>query len=409
MTRRRVLSALLCLSLLLLTGCWDLREMNHLALVMAVGIDKAEEPGRLQVTVQIARPKGKAGAQGGGGGTEQEGRHVYVATADGDTLFGAIRNLAQFTSRRIMWAHNNVVIIGESLAREDITPVIDFFTRNQELRMRTWVMVTRGSDARSIVASRTGMEEIPAMSISALMRYAQLPGESVRTDVVQLTSDFYAADREPVISAISLRPRAISPGPPADQELLEQAELAGSGIFHHKRLVGFVNRETGRGLLWLRREMENAVLTIPCPPGHKGTMAVEVRSTKVDTGTTLNGRLPGFTVNVKLEGLLSEQGCTTGEMLQSELRAFAEKELVKKIESEVKATLDVLQTELKVDAIGYGRLVHKEHPAWWRINKGRWEQLFPEVRSRVHAEARIPRMGLYVKPMHSKPSGGAQP
>lgn len=409
MIRRRAGAALLCLCLLLLTGCWDLREMNHLALVMAVGIDKAEEPGRLQVTVQIARPKGKGGSQGGVGGEEQAGKPVYVATADGDTLFGAIRNLAQFTSRRIMWAHNNVVVIGESLAREDITPVVDFFTRNQELRMRTWVIVARGSDARSVVASSTGMEDIPANSISALLRYAQLPGESVRSDVVQLTSDFFGSDRQPVLSAITLRPRALSPGTTETQALLEQAELAGSAIFSHKRLAGFVSRETGRGLLWLRREMKNAVLTIPCPAGHPGNMAVEVRSAKVDITPALNGRLPNFTVNVRLNGSLSEQGCTTGHMLQSELKAVAEKELAKKIESEVKATLTVLQTELKVDAIGYGRIVHKEYPGWWRVNKERWEQLFPEVKSRVYVEARIPKMGLYVRPMHDTTPQGDRP
>ncbi|HYG58153.1 MAG TPA: Ger(x)C family spore germination protein [Symbiobacteriaceae bacterium] len=398
----------LLLLLLLLTGCWDLREMNHLALVMAVGVDKAEEPGRLAVTVQIARPAGTGQSPGGGGKQDTAGGQVYIATADGDTIFGAIRNLAQFTSRRIMWAHNNVVVIGESLAREDITPVIDFFTRNQELRMRTWVVVASGTDARSIVATHTGMEDIPANSISALFRYAQLPGETVPTDMAMITADFFGSDRNPVIAGIGLRERAVrSTGDPENPQLIEQVELAGTAILNGTRVVGFVQRETGRGLLWLRRQMKNAVLTIPCPQGREGNMAVEIRSPQVRIQSSVEGRVPVMTFHVETEGWLSEQGCLTPNLRESALKAYAEKALAQKIEREMRMTLQVLQQELKTDAIGYARMVHIQHPGWWLRNQTRWEALFPMVKTQILISTHIPKMGLYIEPVQVRRPGGS--
>ncbi|MBH9787576.1 Ger(x)C family spore germination protein, partial [Clostridioides difficile] len=42
---------LLCILTLLLSGCWSKRELNELAIVVALGIDKIDE--EYEITVQI--------------------------------------------------------------------------------------------------------------------------------------------------------------------------------------------------------------------------------------------------------------------------------------------------------------------------------------------------------------------
>ena len=45
--------------MLLVSGCWDMREINELGLVMAVAVDKSTNyPNNYLVTVQLANPKG---------------------------------------------------------------------------------------------------------------------------------------------------------------------------------------------------------------------------------------------------------------------------------------------------------------------------------------------------------------
>lgn len=394
--RRQRLIAALCGLALLLSGCWDLREMNHLALVMAVGIDKAETPGRIQVTIQVARPsaesKGQGPAKGGG-------KSVYIATADGDTIFAAIRNLAQFTSRRIMWAHNNIVVIGESLAREDITPVMDFFTRNQELRMRTWVAVARGSQARDIVTTSTGMEDIPGISLSALLRYAQLPGEAIRSELGDVLHAFLARDDSPIIAALELKPRSLSPSDdPRQEERGMQAVLSGSAVFRHTRLVGFTEREIGRGLLWVRRRMENSVLSIPCP-GSKSSMAVEVRRPKISVSSSIAGQTPALHFRVQTLAWLAEEDCPTPEFDTLGLKEYAQNALAKEIASDMKEAIQFLQQEVKADAGQFARTLHAQQPAWWHRYQARWEEIFPRVKTTVSVTVKIRKMSLYTRPM----------
>jgi spore germination protein KC len=394
--------ALLVAALLLTTGCWDIREMNQLAMVMAVGIDKAEEPGRVSVTVQIARPSGE-GRSGNASSGQGKSASVYIATADGDTLFSAIRNLAQFTSRRIMWAHNNVVVVGESLAREDLTPVIDFFTRNQELRMRTWIVVARNVAARAIVSAPTGMEDVPANSISALLRYAQLPGESVRIDISDVAAAYFAKDLYPVIPTMTLRNRALKATErPDPKALLPQADLAGSAIFRHARLIGYVERDAGRGLRWLRREMQNAAITVPCLNDPEHSIAMEIRSPKTNISTTVSGQVATFSVQVQTAAWVTEQDCKTPDVGTAAFKAYTEKALAKKIETEMRQTLTALQKEMKADGVKFGRLLHIQHPQWWRTNAKRWDELFPKAQTRFTITVKVQKMGLYTRPMGSK-------
>lgn len=401
MTLRRWTACVIALTMLLgLTGCWDVREMNQLALVMAVGIDKAEQPGRYEVTIQVARP-GAAGKGKGGKGGSGGGQSVYTASADGDTIFAAIRNLAQFTSRRIMWAHNNVVVIGESLARDDITPVVDFFTRNQELRMRTWVVVARDTTAKAVVSAKTGMEDVPADSISALFRYGQLTGESVRTDMNEVASAYFAKDLHPVISAVRLTERSLETSDrPGEHGGSMQVELRGSAIFHRARLVGYLDEEAGRGLLWLRREMGNAVITIPCPGQAERHIAVEIRTPKVKLDSDISGSTPTVRVRVNASGYLSEQDCVTPGFRNLELKEFAEAAYRAKIESEIRAALDVLQNDFRTDAVRFARMFHVDHPDWFRSHIGGWDSIFPRIKTQVLIRVDIPKMGLYTKPMN---------
>ncbi|MGE6258324.1 hypothetical protein ACQKCU_10490 [Heyndrickxia sporothermodurans] len=52
---------------ILLSGCWDKKELTDLSIVNAIGIDKTEN-GRYLLTFQIINPGNVAAEQSGGGG-----------------------------------------------------------------------------------------------------------------------------------------------------------------------------------------------------------------------------------------------------------------------------------------------------------------------------------------------------
>lgn len=45
-------------------GCWNRRELDTLAIVTAVGVDKSKEDGRISITFQIMKPSEIKGSGG---------------------------------------------------------------------------------------------------------------------------------------------------------------------------------------------------------------------------------------------------------------------------------------------------------------------------------------------------------
>ncbi|MCF6093301.1 Ger(x)C family spore germination protein [Microaerobacter geothermalis] len=379
-----------------LSGCWDSRELNDLALVMAVGIDKVKNTDDFRVTVQIAKPSG--GGQPGKGGSAAADEPVWTASAEGNTIFEAIRNLAKFSSRRIMWAHNNIIIIGESVARDDITPVIDFFTRNVELRMRTWVAVARG-EARNYVSAKTGLENIPAMSISSLFRYSELPSESVKTEVIDLFSDFLSDSIQPMVSGLRMRERVISTENKQEHGGEKQVELAGGAVFKDTKLVGWVSPEETRGLAWIRNEMNNAIITVPCGKNKKKQISIELRYAQTDLISKIDNNMPSITIKASARGDITEQDCLTHlstEQLKEKVEQLANDE----IRNEIKLGVKKVQKEFKSDILGFGRTIHIQHrEKWYGGIKEKWEEIFPEIPVTVQVDIHINKMSLYQEPM----------
>jgi spore germination protein KC len=56
------------MSLFLLTGCWDRVELNDVALIRGIGLDKNED-NRIEVTAEISIPTIQSGGSQGGGGS----------------------------------------------------------------------------------------------------------------------------------------------------------------------------------------------------------------------------------------------------------------------------------------------------------------------------------------------------
>ena len=91
MNRPMRLLAILLTSVLALplASCGKL-ELNQMAMVMAVGLDK-EKNGMVKVTAQIVRPNTSRGSSGGVAGGQ--GDPVWTVSAEGKSIFEAIRNL----------------------------------------------------------------------------------------------------------------------------------------------------------------------------------------------------------------------------------------------------------------------------------------------------------------------------
>jgi spore germination protein KC len=382
--RKRVVSILLILPLIfVLTGCWDANEINELGFVLSVAVDKADDG--YKVTAQIAKPDTYSKTPTGS--STQKEKPFWVVSSTGKTIFEAIRNMAAISPRRIFWAHIKVIIIGEELARSDITDLLDFFTRNPELRLRTLIAVTPG-EAGKLLEIIPIMEKDLATYLEMIIENRNLTGKGYRIMLKNFLEKYLEPNGNPVASRIMLSKTIDNP----------VIELNGSAVFNKNKMVGWLDGTETRGLLWTEGKVRSTIMVINCPKDGK-PVTIEVKHGKTSFKSSIENEVPYFKISVKASGNLVEQGCTTDfndPPVLKELESVLESAIKDDIRSVLAATL-----KYKTDFIGLNDALHRQHKEDWQRLSKNWPEVLSKLKFSIDVKADIPSVSLMAKPLET--------
>ncbi|MCM3567271.1 Ger(x)C family spore germination protein [Neobacillus mesonae] len=143
---------LLCALILVLTGCWDKKEVEERSYVVAIGMDlpkgiDIEKEQAVDVTFQFSNPK--LNVKGASATEGSERKDVVTLTAP-DIV--TARNMANsFVTREISYSHNKVLIVSEDLAKKEIFyRLLSTAIKDREIRRETNLIVTKGKASEFI-------------------------------------------------------------------------------------------------------------------------------------------------------------------------------------------------------------------------------------------------------------------
>jgi len=369
-------------------GCWNRRELNNLALVFGVALDKGKTPGILNMTVEVVKPEAiKAGTQEGGkeggGGTP----YLHISSA-GPTDFSTIRNFTFESSRKLFFAHNKIIVFGEELAKEGIIPYLDLFLRNHEPRRTSWVLVAKGR-GEEILDTVPGIEKTPAMNISKLVENRKATSEATGVDLHEFATRLISATTAPVMPLIEVGHEGKTRIP----------LLSGTAVFKKDKMVGTLDKKETRGMLWVIGEVGSGVLVVPAPGG-KGKVSLEIiRASSKITPEIKNGNLI-IKVAVKEEGNLGDQSSSLN-LTEPAFFTSLERRQAEAIREEILAAVKKAK-KYNSDIFGFGEAVHRSYPQAWKDIEKKWDQHFPQIQVVVEVEARLRRIGLITQPSASK-------
>ena len=392
---KKVLLIILILTQLTLTGCWDMREINELSLVMAVAVDKADNSNDFILTVQIANPLVTGENQTTNGSSTDP---YIVISARGKTLFDATRELSRISSKRIMWAHNYIIIVGESLAKDDIMPVIDYFTHNPELRMKTPIVVSTGN-AMDYLSLKSSQEEIPGVALSEIYKSGTLTGEFIQTDLLSFSRAFYGEYTQPVMSMISFKKGKILPSDNQSADLDDEIEFGGAAVFNKDKMVGELTPEEARGVSWVFNDTNLVLVTVPEPTDPSKFVSVETKDVNTKIKTEINNGKPSVMIDVSGRGKIVEEDGTTDLSINAykiQLQRLIDKQIVK----DIHMCLTQVQKNYGCDILGFAQNIHAQHDNVWDSQiKKNWKKIYPEVPVTINVDINIYSNTLYQEPI----------
>ncbi|MBO7743789.1 Ger(x)C family spore germination protein [Paenibacillus sp. MWE-103] len=371
---------LICIGLLILiviiSGCWDRKEINDLAFVSGSAIDLTNE-GKILGTLQIPVPGSGQGSPSTGGGGSQE--KFFVITGESKNISEGVQELQKKSSRQLFTAHRSVIFIGEPLARHGIEDVLDYFTHDPRNRLTTYMMVVKGTNAKEILQTKYPFELVP---IEAVKEMEILGSESA----VTLRDFFIAASSEGIYPVMGV----IKP----------DFTLAGTAIFKNFKLIGYLNEKETYGFLWVADKIKRVRIYADLPQVG-GNVNVRVSRATSKMIPQINGNRVKFKVLVHGEGRVDENN-TSLDLNQPGNLALVRKAAEQSIKSQIQDFLFQSQKHYRTDVAGFGRKVYRDHPRNWRLLKDHWDRRFSEADVSVSVQINLRGSGLGSRPLHIK-------
>ncbi|MFP7298922.1 Ger(x)C family spore germination protein [Neobacillus niacini] len=379
---------------LLLSGCWSKKELTDLAIVAAIGIDKNEE-GRYVGTLQIINPGNVASGMQGGGGSQ--GPPVSVITGTGDSIVELSRKASRKLSRRLYYAHTNLVVIGEDLAREEpLTTILDSLERDAAFRSTAILVIAQGSKASDIVKVLTAIDKIPSNKIIKTLKFTERTwGENIAITMQDAIKILVSPGKELVVSGFRLSGDVDKGKKIESTQQTEPSSLlyaGGLAIFKNGKLTDWIGGNTARGSVFLLDKLNASAIGVKWE-GKDEAILYELIRQKTTVSAKLEKGKPHVSIEVSAEGNIGEIKVPT-DLTNPDVLLKIEKEIEKEIKNEISIAVKQAQKN-KSDIFGFGDALHRTNPKEWAKMAPKWHDIyFPEVKTDIVVDAFIRRTGL---------------
>ncbi|MDQ0917661.1 Ger(x)C family spore germination protein [Paenibacillus sp. V4I5] len=360
-----------------LTGCWDRTETNDIAFVLSSSVD-LEDNGKYRIAYMLPLPGSMGGASGGGGGTSG-GKSYYIDSEVGSTLREATSKLQMRMSRRIFLSHRRTIVIGEKFAKKGIDTLFDVVPRSPESRLTTYLVLTKGK-GYDLLNTDPKFERFPAETIRELTKSRQSMATSTKDIGIALSFN-----SDPIMNYFEPKEGQVAKEPSQEIQAFGYAQFKGD------RLVGIYTKQEADGLMWLRDQVKEHLLTFPMEPGKDISILVTEGHTKIKP--KLQDDKVVFELVVDAVGAVRED-LSKLDLNKSELIHKIERKFSVQVKKSILATINQMQKE-GTDSAQLGLIVWRKHPHAWKTRfEANWEDYFKDAEFRIMVNASIPETGL---------------
>ncbi len=370
-----------------LGGCWDRNELTSLAITTGAAFDKSKSPDLIALTAQVINLDTLAPAAVQS--TIAAPPYWNIKTT-GHTVFDCIRNASQQSPNKLYWAHNQIIIFSEDLAREKgVSEYLDFFLRDAEPRISIWVLVSKGK-ASDILEMDSKLEPIPSINITSLIENRRYTGKASAVDLYEFSNRLLSEATAPVMSLI---------------ELIGNGEertplLSGTAVFNQdSKMIGTLGEQETRGMLWVIDQFESGLLIVEAP-GCDGQLGLEILNSSGRIKPELaNGQLK-IKVEIRASASLGDADCFV-DILDENTWDSINKRQAEAIREDILISLQQAQ-KLKADIFGFGDAVFKKYPREWKDIKPDWEEIFSALEVEIDVQTTLLRPNMILQSVNKR-------
>lgn len=358
--KRRILCVLLCVALLtVLSGCGG-RELYERLLIHGIGVD-AEEDGTFTVTVRSSVS------------SEDEGEEYFKC--QGSSVLEALNSLSLSTGRKPFYAHNYLTVFGRNCGKQGLDKCLDFFVRYHNTRPAVQLYLAE-ERAEDILSFQKDGKYLKMGELQQLGDSSRDTGRTVGVEILDFVNGVKRQGSAPMLPVL----RAEEDG----------VKIVSTAYFDGYVLKDFLTLDQTRGYLAVKEKLENGEMVVAGEDGlQKVTLSLSGGSGKISRRQ--EGELPQFLLTVQVTGDVSAVSGGKTQLAPEEYDEL-ERLLAGELQGEIESALQKAVINDGCDIFGFGTLVYRQTPEYWRQVSHRWSELLPECGYEIKVTAKVSRL-----------------
>ncbi|SDH65403.1 Ger(x)C family spore germination protein [Desulfosporosinus hippei] len=376
----KILSVILILAnTLFLAGCWNYREIDTLRFVAGIAIDKSETGDQYLLTVETVDIKN-------GGESIMNSNTITVA---GDTLLDAKKNMDSISGKKLYFAHARVAVLSQAVAKEGAVKVIDWLARNAELREDIEVLVSQEITAKEILETGSKTDQIISFELDKVMKNQKTIANAPEKELWNLINDLGGSGISAVLPLVSLKK--------VNSRTLPS--VTGTAVFKRDKLVGFLNVDDTRDLLFIQNKVDGGSLV---QNGEGDNAGSKVSLKILDNRTKLKPVEKDGNVEISIEiktTVAIDEIEGTENYIDEPGRLRLEKSAEESMKKSIENVIQEVQTKYNSDIFGFGAKVKADMPGTWKEIETLWGDKFKDIKVSVHPELTIKNSAAFSQPL----------
>ncbi len=399
---KKMLLFLLIISLsVTFTGCMGKEvELKDLTVVQGIGVDKKND--ELNISIQVFDP-----AKASGSANELSGNLTKILHSQGKSIYEAIYKSAAQIGGDPFTSQNHIIVLGEDLVKEDIKGLMDYFFRNHETRMNVTIAIAKG-EAKEILQSDASEALIPAEDVVKLIQASEEDLIAPKTDVLSVLKSMKEIGGDFYITALKIKEeeeeqeqgssgsggkqeKGSGEGESGNQEKKKDVVTDGVGVFKENKLIGYLDEDECKGLLWITGKVSGGVLVVQTE--EVGQISTEIIDVVPKIQFSLENDIPVCSVNINCFLSADEIQGNKEENFTLETLDAVEKQIGDSIKKKIEKAINKCVQEYNVDIFRLNDYFRNYNPGLYKQVKDNWHDYIKTIQFRTDISVQITRVG----------------